>query len=517
MFLARGTIVGSESGASANIVLSPKNDELTCSNVGGANAIQTGMEQLAVESNVSSGGSSGSISGASINADASTPSVPYSPSPDSEKSPKKIRVLFCGTHPQQYNGYSKVVNEMAKRIAKKEDIDLTIYGFQNFQQTRTHREPIEGVKVHSALDSEEPKRGGFGEKEVGAYLKANPQDVVIIYNDMAVTTLLAANIVETFKETQSKEFALVSYIDQVYLNQKRKYIKLLNDHFQHIIAFTDYWGKIVREQGIDEKIPIDVFPHGFDPDLFYPISKKLARIYFQVPQDAFVVLNMNRNQPRKRWDHCIMAYAEVVKKHQQLMKAHPERKYKPIKFLIGTALNACWELPELFLRELKKRGLKEELVNDYLVAISKPQQLTDKEVNIVYNAADIGVNTCDGEGYGLCNFEMAAVGNPQVVPKLGGFREFFNDQNALLVDTKWNYVVSNDRDAVGGEAECSDPADFANAIWKYYQNPSLMKKHGKKAREDILTNYHWDDVVNHFHRVIHKIHRLHLERNKKND
>lgn len=530
MFLARGTVVGADSTLELNSeAQAPLNHSANLPPIVNPGK-QDGAKVGAVEWGMSGANaqppnqSSGYAASPPSDADVSRLSLDQAVTKGAIKvladvpGSKKIRVMVCGTHPQQYNGYSKVIYEMGKRMSEKEDIALTIYGFQNFQQTRTHRDPLPAnVTVHDALLTEEPRRGGFGEKEVANYLKSHPQDIVIIYNDMAVTSLLTNDIVKNIPEEERRRFVLVSYIDQVYLNQKKRYIHTLNEHFQHIIAFTDYWAKVLREQGIKKDIPIDVFPHGFDPQRFYPVPKKLARIFFQIPQDAFVILNLNRNQPRKRWDHCIMAYAEVVKKHQHLIKAHPDKKPKPIKFLIGTALNACWELPELFVRELRKRGLPDELVNEYMIAVAKPQQLSDRDVNVLYNAADIGINTCDGEGYGLCNFEMAAVGNPQVVPRLGGFREFFHEQSALFVEPKWSYVVSNERDAIGGEAECSDPNDFAAAIWKYYQTPNLVRKHGKRAREDILSNYHWDHVVNHFHRVLKKIYHLHIENKEKTE
>ena len=43
------------------------------------------------------------------------------------------RILFCGTYPiGQSNGYSRVVYYISKFLGEKEDIDLTIYGFQKF-------------------------------------------------------------------------------------------------------------------------------------------------------------------------------------------------------------------------------------------------------------------------------------------------------------------------------------------------------------------------------------------------
>jgi hypothetical protein len=36
------------------------------------------------------------------------------------------------------------------------------------------------------------------------------------------------------------------------------------------------------------------------------------------------------------------------------------------------------------------------------------------------------------EGFGLCNFEHAALGIPQVVPRIGGFLDFFDDSGNCM-------------------------------------------------------------------------------------
>jgi len=82
---------------------------------------------------------------------------------------KKTRVMLCGTYPVgQSNGYSRVVYYISKYLGKKEDVQLTIYGFQNFRQTmNSQRNDIpESVILHDAFATEEPKRSGFGDKEV---------------------------------------------------------------------------------------------------------------------------------------------------------------------------------------------------------------------------------------------------------------------------------------------------------------------------------------------------------------
>ena len=157
---------------------------------------------------------------------------------------------------------------------------------------------------------------------------------------------------------------------------------------------------------------------------------------------------------------------------------------------------------------MRRRNIPEDIGMKYLSTIPKPQQLSDRDINILYNACDIGLNTCEGEGFGLCQFEHLAIGCPQVAANIGGFKEFLNNNNSILVEPKWNYYIDNVRDGIGGMAEVSDPNDFADAIWKYYTNPDLIEKHGKTGKKEITENYDWGIMVNILHQIIHKIKKL---------
>lgn len=421
----------------------------------------------------------------------------------------KYRVMICGTYPiGQSNGYSRVMYYISKYLGRKDDIKLTVYGFQNFQQTAgsSMRNDIpSNVVLHDALATENPKRQGFGEKEIIEYVLKHPQDMIIIFNDMVITSALTQNLVRNLSPEQRKRFKLVSYMDQVYPYQKKQYIDILNENFDAVIAFTPYWESVVRGLGLKETIPTYYFPHGFDHQLYYPINPKLARLYFKIPTDSFVVLQLNRNQPRKRVDHNIMAWADVVERFLKLRDKDPVKAQRVPRLMIGTAVQGFWDLFEIYEHELKKRGISMDVGKEFILTVPKPQQLSDRDINILYSACDIGINTCEGEGFGLCQFEHSAVGRPQVAPNIGGFKEFLNKNNSKLVDPKWNYYIDKQRDGIGGYAEVGDPKDYADAIWEYYLNPDLVREHGATARKEILTHYRWETMVNHFHRVIQNI------------
>lgn len=397
-----------------------------------------------------------------------------------------VNVLFFGTHPKQFNGYSKVVYELSKWISKSSKINLTIWGFQNFYNNEKHRKDLpDNIKIVDAFANEEPKGAGFGIEQIEKYVRENPPDVAIVYNDLLVVTQVLGKL-----RTSGVPMKIVTYMDQVYLCQKKEFIEQVNKLSDYVLAFTPYWENVMKDQGIT--LPTGYLQHGFNKDTYFPIPKQLARKFFNIKPDDFIILNLNRNQPRKRWDICLKAFAEVVSRF-------PE---EPIKMIIATAVQGAWNLLDIFERELKKRNVHISVGLKHLVLLDNPQKITDEETNILYNVADIGINTCDGEGFGLCNFEQAAIGIPQVVPKIGGYLDFFDEENAWLVDPAMAYYVDNTRDMVCGEALLCDYMDFAEGIISYYQDASLRKRHGQRCRENIVKNYPWDKLATKLESVI---------------
>lgn len=391
------------------------------------------------------------------------------------------RVLLFATHPSSSNGYSKVAYELANFIAQKPNIQLTYYGFQNFQRNANHdkeRKLPDNVQVYDAYANEKQRGLGFGFDEVTEFVTMNKPDVCIIYNDMVVIS----NIVDKLKAVENRKFKIIAYVDQVYLCQKKEFITRLNNDVDYVICFSKFWEDCIKGQGLT--VPTGILEHGFNPTMHFPVPKKIARLYFNLKQDDFIVINANRNQPRKRLDIMMMAFAEVVSHHMG----------EPIKLLIATAPTGAWNLMEIYERELKLRGVTLEEGLKHIIFIDNPQALTDEDMNILFNTADVGINTAMGEGWGLCNFEAGAIGIPQIVPAIGGFHDFFDHHNAQLIQPKIKLYTDMTIDGCPGCAEVCDSADFAEAIERYYADETLRKQHGDAARKRILTNYRWKDL-----------------------
>ena len=96
---------------------------------------------------------------------------------------------------------------------------------------------------------------------------------------------------------------------------------------------------------------------------------------------------------------------------------------------------AYYDVQRIFAEELKDNGLEIQSFARRLLLVdtSPPNVWTDEAINQLYNVSDIGINTSDGEGFGLCQLEHMYTGAPQIVTDVGSYRTFLNDTTAEFV------------------------------------------------------------------------------------
>jgi glycosyltransferase involved in cell wall biosynthesis len=396
----------------------------------------------------------------------------------------KLKFMLVSTHCQQYTGYSKVSYGILNELAKVPWLEVTHFGFQKFPSMKIqegYRPYPPGVKIIDAAALESPLENGFGYKVLPHAIHTVKPDIVMIYNDMSV---VSSFITEFDKSGFKKNFQFWVYVDQVYTMQLKAYLDLLNLRAERIFTFTPYWRKCLKEQGVTR--PTDVLLHGFDSQIFTPTSRSEIRKLMNIPEDAFVYLNMNRNQPRKRYDIMVMAFVELLVKYPT----------KPIYLLCicDKGDKGGWWIFELFQRELQLRNVPFEPFATRIMLTSADMIFPDEQINSFYNVGNVGVNSADGEGWGLCNFEQMGVGIPQVVPNIGGFKEFCNSSNSVLVEPTVRYYLPSVFSPVGGEVNAMNPHDLCLGMEEYLLDSEKLETHGKEARSTVLS-YTWERAV----------------------
>lgn len=405
-----------------------------------------------------------------------------------------MKILFFATYPNLGTGYSRIGNIISNYLAEQGHTIFYV-GISNFitNTDKCNRYIHPNIILIDALQEEKLKGNNelYGVNVIcDNIVKINP-DIVFIYNDIIVISRIFNNFI---KNNIVKNFKLYLYLDLVYKYEKLELINHVDKFADMIFVFSDCWKKNLIEMGIiDNKI--DILYHGIDNKIFFPIDKNIARQHFNFSQDDFIILNTNRNNYRKCIDKTIEAFINFLK----IKNMNPK-----IKLFLNLLLN---DSPEQFgydiLNLIKISCIKNNLdynivINNNIYKYNGSTVMSDEMLNYLYNACDIGINTCVGEGFGLCNLEHGFLGKPQIISNVGGLSDIFSNDYSILINPITEIYVSNSLEYHGGYLEICSTNDFTNAMIKYYDNPVLCKNHGNISKNTLTEKYNWGNILKSF-------------------
>lgn len=309
-------------------------------------------------------------------------------------------------------------------------------------------------------------------------------DLIFILNDIWIID----QYLETIKKVFKKFPKIVVYfpVDSAYPD------KAWFNNFDIVtktVVYTQYGYDVVKETLLE--LDTEIIPHGTDVETFYKINDPIrdikAKLYPNREDflDSFIILNANRNQPRKRVDISAEGFALFA-----------EGKPQNVKYYHHAGItDAGWDVVKLFSRY----GMDNRLILTNLER--NVQKVPESKLNLIYNATDVGINTSLGEGWGLTNVEHAATYAPQVVPDHSACRELFQDCG-VLIPTSQN--VTFERTMTVGRLVTSE--DVAESLEKIYSNKTLYDKLAKKSYKKFTSEeYLWKNVSERWHELFQKV------------
>lgn len=262
--------------------------------------------------------------------------------------------------------------------------------------------------------------------------------------------------------------------------------------FQHFdivtktVVYTEF-GKTVTQEVMPDLDPT-IIPHGStDRDSFYRLNDDVVETkmeaYPQRPdlwKDSFIVLNANRNQPRKVIDASLEGFAIFAKgKPENVMYYH----HAGIK-------DAGWHIVDLTHRLQREYDMSLEKRLILTNAEIRTQKVPMSKLNQIYNSTDVGLNTSLGEGWGLIQTEHASLGKPQIVGNHTAGAELFHDIGILVPVT---HTVRDLHTLV--KRYFVSPIDVAVALEKLYEDKELRETLGQKSEEKFNQPYYsWNEI-----------------------
>lgn len=229
-----------------------------------------------------------------------------------------------------------------------------------------------------------------------------------------------------------------------------------------------------------------VVPHGVNTRTYRPMSRHAARegLKLPVPRGAFVVGNVNRNQPRKRLDLTVQYFGEWVR------QAGVDDAYLCFHCApddVGWDLRQLAEYFGVADRLLFSRGNLDE---------SFPR----RRMRLVYNAFDVQVSTTLGEGWGLTQMEGMACGVPQIVPRWAALGEWPRHVERIECDSLHVHPEVNTVGAVPNKQ------DFVAALQRLYENRSRRLRLGRSARRHVCQpQFRWSAIAERFDEVLQSV------------
>lgn len=237
-------------------------------------------------------------------------------------------------------------------------------------------------------------------------------------------------------------------------------------------------------------------PHGVEPE-FRPLSegpitlssgkvittKQEMLVELGIPEDAFLILRVDRNSHRKNFGDTWRAIVPVMHRHKNVYA-----------WLHCRAEGEQLELPQLVSRDL-------ETAHRFFWPgkFSTHHGWPNQDLVGLYNAADMFVSTSMGEGFGLTLAEAAACGLPIVAQKVSSIPEVVGPGGFLL---KPERLMATDS---GQDQWLPDVKAFTNAIERLYGDVGLRQSLGSAGRAHVLSSFDWDRTAKQFHELITRV------------
>jgi glycosyltransferase involved in cell wall biosynthesis len=381
----------------------------------------------------------------------------------------KPKLLWCGDIVAM-TGFARVTENVLERL--RSDYEIVVLG-NNWWGDPTPLQEFYKMYPSSNRFQQAP----FGEQRIREIVEREKPDIVFTINDMWIINEQYKQIADLHEQ---KKFKFVGYAPM----DSYGWLGSLNEtanKWDGIISYTEFGAHEFIAGGIEK--PVAVIPHGVTRGQFYPKAKTEARKALGLKDDIFIVFNGNRNQFRKRIDITIEAFAKFAKdKPDTQLYLHMGLK------------DQGWDIIPLFSRAMGREGLDP---NGRIILTSQTEGPPNVEVdmlNNIYNAVDVGVNTCKGEGWGLVNFEHAACRVAQVVPAHTSCKEIFEGYGRLIrcdhIDVDVNYAR---------EMPFPSSDHLAEILTDLYENREKLDATAELCYTRVTDKqFDWDTVASQF-------------------
>jgi glycosyltransferase involved in cell wall biosynthesis len=233
----------------------------------------------------------------------------------------------------------------------------------------------------------------------------------------------------------------------------------------------------------------DIIPHGVDTSIYKPMDRTEARTDLAITSVAshgdFLFGNVGRNQPRKRMDLTIRAFAKWIERYDipTTVKLYLHTRQKDVGYDLGQLANYYMGKNRVILPN------DVDLLHDF----------PEERMTAVYNSVDVHVNNSTGEGWGLTTLESMACGIPQIAPNFAALGEWPKGAVHYVDIAHWDTTPDGINTIHGVPSE----EGLIQAFEKLYRDAEYRKELGQKALARATDpEFNWDNLADRLHNAL---------------
>jgi glycosyltransferase involved in cell wall biosynthesis len=329
------------------------------------------------------------------------------------KTNKKIRVVFYGDSPTVATGFGTVSRNILLPMHATGLFDIKVLGVNYYGDP--HEMPF---PIWPASSMAGGRFDPYGVDKTKQMLSNMDFDLLLMLQDSFILEFVGELIPQL--KAAGKKFKSIVYfpIDGF---PKKKWVEAMSVA-DYPVTYTKWAVKQCEKVCPPIASKLRYIYHGVNTSDFYPLSYKeivdFRKQYFGKFFDKFIITNVNRNQRRKDLPKMMIAFKEF-------------KKVRPNSLLY---LHCAVQDQGGNLQEIANQlGLVigEDLV--FPVNFGPNQGYPIDVLNMIYNASDVVVSTCLGEGWGLSTVEAMAAKTPIIFPSNTSLPEILGEDRGLLV------------------------------------------------------------------------------------
>ncbi len=296
------------------------------------------------------------------------------------------------------------------------------------------------------------------------------------------------------------------------------------DSVDTVITYSDWAIEVIRDAAPNFKGPILKLYHGVDTSVFRPLDYSDILKYKSEAKLAgkFVIVNVNRYQPRKGIQASLRAFSIFAKGYKRckcgnIMPYHNRRcdvNWCPESDIVEAVkrrrddifyyMHMMSQEPSMgpgptntLQQHIKHAGFTEE---DYgkIIGVNGKDiysgQVSPQDVNVIYNIANVNISTTYGEGCGLSLLESQAAGTPSIAPRNSAVPEQLRN-TGRLVNNVGIFAQAMDNAHLRPLVNPAEMAWALDDMYDEWKKNKAEKVVDQSCIDNINKNFLWDDKV----------------------